>query len=119
MLAMSFLEAYSELVDSKDFGLVVYLLVNVSYSYICSDGKLQLSHTHTHTHTTAVQCAMLKTPTHGSVTLTNDNLFNSVATYACDYGFEMIGDSARFCQSSGIWTGRPPGCYGNLKDALI
>ena len=66
-----------------------------------------------HTHIIAVCCAMLKAPAHGSVRLTNENKFNSVATYSCDYGYELFGDNARFCQSTGIWTGKPPGCYGN------
>ena len=55
---------------------------------------------------------MLRAPYDGSLALSDENKLNSVANYSCDYGFQIIGNILRVCQSSGIWTGRPPGCYG-------
>lgn len=32
------------------------------------------------------------------------------ATYTCDYGFELSGNSQRVCQASGEWSGSDPTC---------
>ena len=36
--------------------------------------------------------------------------FNSRATYTCDRGFVLSGQSVRTCQSDGEWSGRAPEC---------
>ena len=65
---------------------------------------------------TANPCPMLSTPRNGQVVMTNENLFGSIATYSCDFGFRRIGTGTRQCQPTGIWTETPPGCYGKVEE---
>lgn len=34
----------------------------------------------------------------------------SSVSYTCNEGFEMIGQSRRYCQSDGQWSGQAPQC---------
>ena len=34
----------------------------------------------------------------------------SVATYSCDYGYILVGEVRRTCQSDGYWGGKAPVC---------
>jgi len=34
----------------------------------------------------------------------------NVVDYECDTGFQLVGDSQRTCQESGLWTGSVPQC---------
>ena len=36
----------------------------------------------------------------------------SVATYFCDAGFELVGNSIRICEEDGNWSGEAPICAG-------
>ena len=47
-------------------------------------------------------------PENGSVSL-NQTTLGSVATFACDSGFTLIGDTTRTCQLTG-WSGNNPSC---------
>ena len=59
---------------------------------------------------TAVQdCGCLLDVTNGMVVLSPNTLQNSVASYTCDAGHLLIGDSTRTC-SSGTWSGSEPTC---------
>ena len=51
-------------------------------------------------------------PPNGTVVWT-DRLVNSLATYTCTSGFELIGREVRFCQSDGLWSEEAPTCKGN------
>ena len=33
-----------------------------------------------------------------------------IATYTCDPGFVLVGESTRNCSSDGTWSGMPPTC---------
>ena len=71
----------------------------------------------------AIFCPSLTAPVNGSVTYTftaNGNgsyPFNSVATYSCDTGFSLVGNSNRTCTGdgssiTGAFNGVAPTCQG-------
>ena len=37
------------------------------------------------------------------------------ATYRCDNGYILEGNSQRMCQDNGKWTGREPSCRSELQ----
>ena len=34
----------------------------------------------------------------------------SMATYQCNTGYELVGDSERQCTEEGVWSGNQPDC---------
>jgi len=54
-------------------------------------------------------CGPLADPVNGVVDDDPSTLF-SIATYACNSGFVLNGDSTRTCQANGIWSGTAPTC---------
>ena len=48
----------------------------------------------------------------GSVVYSSGTTYNSVATYSCDEGYELVGDTTRQCGADGQWTGAKPQCTG-------
>ena len=40
----------------------------------------------------------------------HDTTFDSIATYVCDSGFNLIGDMQRTCQENEDWSGSEPTC---------
>ena len=61
---------------------------------------------------TVVDCGSLPRPANGAVSLTNTT-YNSVATYSCNDGYNLMGDATRTCLASGSWSGTAPTCEGN------
>ena len=45
----------------------------------------------------------------GSV-LVDSTTFNSVATYHCNTGYDLVGTETRTCMTSGTWSGIEPTC---------
>ena len=39
-----------------------------------------------------------------------DTEFGSVATYTCNTGYDLTGESKRTCQATGTWSGKEPKC---------
>ena len=60
---------------------------------------------------TVVDCGSLTDPANGAVSLTNTT-YNSVATYSCNNGYNLVGDTTRTCQASGSWSETAPTCIG-------
>ena len=61
---------------------------------------------------TANVCPSLDAPANGTVTLSG-NSYGSVATYQCDFRFEMTPSiNTRNCSADGRWTGIAPICKG-------
>ena len=56
-----------------------------------------------------VDCGDLSSPAYGNVTL-NFTLYQSLAVYRCSYGYNLIGNSSRYCQANGQWSGEEPIC---------
>ena len=61
-----------------------------------------------------VDCGNLTAPGNGTVTLSDGTLEGSIATYACNFGFRLVGNVERICQLNGTinaaWTGTDPRC---------
>ena len=61
-----------------------------------------------------VDCGSLTDPANGSVTHTAGTTFGQTATYSCNTGYNLVGDSTRTCQATGVWSGTAPTCQGML-----
>ena len=59
-------------------------------------------------------CGGLKNPENGRVSF-DLTTFKSVATYACDSGFEISGPSSRTCNGSGLWSGSSTVCTEGIR----
>ena len=63
---------------------------------------------------TAVECGTLTNPANGQVTHTGRTRFGQTATYSCDTGYILVGQSNRTCQATGVWSGSEPICQSML-----
>ena len=64
-----------------------------------------------------VSCNLIgSAPTHGSVSCTNANNYDSVCTYNCNEGFVLSNDSLTntTCNADGEWSSESPQCRGML-----
>ena len=61
---------------------------------------------------TDVNCGSLTDPANGHVTLTAGTTFGQTATYSCNTGYNLVGDSTHTCQATGNWSGSAPTCQG-------
>ena len=61
---------------------------------------------------TVVDCGSLTDPDNGQVTHTAGTTFGQTATYSCNTGYNLVGNSTRTCQATGIWSGSEPTCEG-------
>ncbi len=72
----------------------------------------------------AVTCSELSTPDNGQVLYASAITlapfdFGTTATYQCDAGFGLVGETMSRCggdgsSSNGVWTGTPPTCEGTM-----
>ena len=67
---------------------------------------------------TAVDCGNLSDPANGSVTHTAGTTLGQTATYSCNTGYNLVGDSTRTCQATGNWSGSAPTCQGMLLHSV-
>ena len=44
---------------------------------------------------------------------------NTVATYTCNRGYTLNGDTTRTCGSDGMWSGSPPVCQRKEYTAIV
>ena len=61
----------------------------------------------------AVDCGFLEAPKSSRVSLSG-TVVNSIATYSCFPGYELVGDETRICSTNGQWAGQAPFCKGQL-----
>ena len=61
---------------------------------------------------TVVDCGTLTNPINGQVSHTAGTTFGQTAAYSCDTGYNLVGDSNRICQATGVWSGSAPTCQG-------
>ena len=66
-----------------------------------------------------MDCGNLTDPANGQVALTAGKTFGENATYSCDTGYNLVGDSTRTCQATGEWSGSAPTCLGILLSNII
>ena len=59
----------------------------------------------------AVDCGALPLVQHGHA-VTNGTVFQSVANYTCDNGYNLVGIQSRTCESNATWSGNEPVCKG-------
>lgn len=64
---------------------------------------------------TAVDCANLDAPLHGSK-VGNQTTFTNKIRFFCDPGYKLVGSAVRYCPSSGVWDGVQPICQGMEKE---
>ena len=57
-----------------------------------------------------MDCGTLIDPGNGRVSHTTGTTFGQAATYSCDTGYNLMGDSIRMCQATGVWSGSAPTC---------
>ena len=62
---------------------------------------------------TAVDCDTLSDPANGQVSTTGTT-FGETATYSCNTGYDLVGDSTRTCGAAGNWSGSAPICQRML-----
>ncbi|CAI8041021.1 Sushi, von Willebrand factor type A, EGF and pentraxin domain-containing protein 1, partial [Geodia barretti] len=66
-----------------------------------------------------VGCGSLLAPANGLVNVST-TVFNSTATYSCNGGYNLVGDTTRTCLASDLWSGIKPTCTvvdcGGLPD---
>ena len=63
------------------------------------------------------KCPELQNPQHGFFNYTSDmetnqRVWNTTASYGCDFGFSLRGVATRVCQSDKRWSGEEPYCAG-------
>ena len=63
---------------------------------------------------TDMNCSTLTDPANGQVSYTAGTPFRQTATYSCDTGYNLVGDSTRICHDTGVWSGSEPTCQGML-----
>jgi hypothetical protein len=56
-----------------------------------------------------VLCPPLRAPLNGTIELSGITV-GSMASYSCDVGYELVGNTMRVCQSDGMWDGVVPQC---------
>ena len=61
-----------------------------------------------------VNCGALTNPTNGQVSHTGGTTYGQTATYSCNTGYNLVGNSTRTCQATGMWSGSVPTCQGGL-----
>ena len=61
-------------------------------------------------HSIVVDCGTLDDPDNGQVNHTAGTTFGQTATYSCNTGYNLTGDSTRMCQATGVWSGSEPPC---------
>lgn len=59
----------------------------------------------------AVDCGALPEVQNGRAA-TSETVFQSVANYSCDNGYNLVGVPSRTCESNAVWSGAEPECKG-------
>ena len=67
---------------------------------------------------TAVDCGSLYDPANGQIDHTAGTTFGQTATYRCNTGYHLVGDSTHTCQATGNWSGSVPTCQGMLLHSV-
>ncbi|XP_035675655.1 sushi, von Willebrand factor type A, EGF and pentraxin domain-containing protein 1-like [Branchiostoma floridae] len=65
----------------------------------------------------SVTCPSLLAPVYGFVRAPG-NTYGDTVTISCETGYELIGDSIRTCEASGLWSGSAPLCQRKCCSAL-
>lgn len=72
-----------------------------------------------------MSCPDLTNPVNGQVSVNDvNNVEGSIASYSCDFSYNLIGDAMRTCQNvgsstSGQWNGSAPVCQSKFSVLFI
>lgn len=66
-----------------------------------------------------IDCQSLSSPIFGSVSFSDGLAYSSQATYSCNNGFNLAGDTTRTCQANATWDGSEPSCQPVACPALV
>ena len=88
------------------FGLVHYLHVPVRLAHISESSSPYLV---LFPPPPATDCGSLAHPDAGSVVYIS-TLYDAVATYSCESGYILTGNSERKCMQNHLWSGVTPEC---------
>ena len=58
-------------------------------------------------------CPDLTPPENGAIEFMNN--VGDTATYTCDDGYDLSGESTRICLSTGTWSGSEPVCESKIN----
>ena len=63
-----------------------------------------------------MDCGDLTNPANGHVSYTAETTYmtGQLATYICNTGYNLVGNSTRTCLARGVWSGNTPTCQGVL-----
>ena len=61
-----------------------------------------------------MDCGTLPNPANGRVSHTTGTTVGQTATYNCNPDYNLVGDSTRVCQATGVWSGSAPTCQRML-----
>ena len=59
-----------------------------------------------------MKCGNLTDPANGQVDQTTGTAVGQTATYSCNTGYNLVGNSTRTCQATGNWSEGAPTCQG-------
>ena len=59
-----------------------------------------------------MDCGTLPDTANGQVTLNAGTAMGQTATYRCNTGYNLVGESTRTCQDTGEWSESTPVCEG-------
>ena len=65
-----------------------------------------------------MDCGTLTDPANGQVSHTAGTTFGQTATYSCNTGYNLVGDSNHTCRATGVWSGCAPTCQGMLLSEI-
>ena len=66
-----------------------------------------------------MDCGNLTTLANGQVSHTTGTSLGQAATYSCNTGYNLVGDSTRTCEAAGLWSGSAPTCQGMLLTLVL
>ena len=96
-------------IKTYDYSQAVLLLL---FCFLCAIIKLNFKNVFIEAFllSTAMDCGALPNPANGLVNNTNGTTFGQTATYSCNTGYNLVGNSTRMCQATGVWSGSAPTC---------
>ena len=65
-----------------------------------------------------MDCDALPNPANGQVSHATGTKLGQTATYSCGRGYNLVGDSTRKCQATGMWSGSAPTCQCMLYPCM-